>query len=48
MVESQVPWDKVKDRDERFSVNTQKKREARVGIPDHDVHGGADSCWTKK
>jgi hypothetical protein len=43
----QVPWDMVKGRDERFGVNTEKKRERRRVIEPHQVHGDADSCWEK-
>jgi len=45
--DEQVPWDKVKERDERFGVSTQRKKEKRAGIPDAEVHGDADGCWKK-
>jgi hypothetical protein len=32
----QVPWEKVKDRDERFGVETSRKKEARKGIKRDD------------
>jgi Protein of unknown function (DUF1264) len=40
-----VPWGKVKDRDERYDVDTMKKREARKGIEATRVHEDADGCW---
>lgn len=40
-----MPWDKVKERDERFGVETQKKRKAREGIESVEIHGDADGCW---
>ncbi|TEY39067.1 hypothetical protein BOTCAL_0469g00020 [Botryotinia calthae] len=43
-----VPWDKVKERDERFGVDTQKKREARKGIASVDIHADADQVWKEK
>jgi hypothetical protein len=42
-----VPWDKVKDRDQRYGVDTMKKREARKGIEEFKVHEDADGCWKK-
>ncbi|KAF7955281.1 uncharacterized protein EAE97_000540 [Botrytis byssoidea] len=46
--DEQVPWDKVKERDERFGVDTQKKREARKGIESVEIHEDADQVWKKK
>ncbi|KAK6610834.1 DUF1264 domain protein [Botrytis cinerea] len=46
--DDQVPWDKVKERDERFGVDTEKKREARKGIESVDIHEDADQVWKKK
>ncbi|KAF7957635.1 hypothetical protein EAE96_003209 [Botrytis aclada] len=46
--DDQVPWDKVKERDERFGVDTLKKREAREGIENVDIHEDADQVWKKK
>ncbi|TGO81981.1 hypothetical protein BPOR_0955g00040 [Botrytis porri] len=46
--DEQVPWDKVKERDERFGVDTMKKREARKGIESVDIHEDADQVWKKK
>jgi len=43
--DEQVPWDKVKDRDERYGVDTMQKREMRKGIEGVEIHGDADSCW---
>lgn len=43
-----MPWDKVKDRDERYGVNTSQKREKRKGIEGVKIHGDADSCWEGK
>ena len=36
LIEAQVPWEKVKDRDERFGVETRRKKE---------IHQDADGCW---
>lgn len=43
-----VPWDKVKDRDERYGIDTSNKREARKGIKGVDIHEDADGCWKEK
>jgi hypothetical protein len=43
--DEQVPWDKVKDRDERYGVETSRKKEARKGIEGVEIHEDADSCW---
>ncbi|ESZ96074.1 hypothetical protein SBOR_3551 [Sclerotinia borealis F-4128] len=43
----QVPWDKIQERDARFGVDTQKKREARLGIESVDIHEDADQAWKK-
>ena len=40
-----MPWDKVKDRDERFGVETSRKQEARKGIEEFKVYEDADGCW---
>jgi hypothetical protein len=40
-----VPWDKVKDRDERYGVSTERKKEVRKEIEPVNIHGDADSCW---
>ncbi|APA08063.1 hypothetical protein SS1G_00289 [Sclerotinia sclerotiorum 1980 UF-70] len=45
--DEQVPWDKVKERDERFHVDTMKKREARKDIESVDIHEDADQVWKK-
>ncbi|KAI9646551.1 hypothetical protein NHQ30_004546 [Ciborinia camelliae] len=45
--EEQVPWEKVKERDERFGIDTEKKRDARKGIESVDVHEDADQAWKK-
>lgn len=42
-----MPWDKVKDRDERYGVETTRKREIRKDIPSPETHGDADNCWKK-
>lgn len=41
----QVPWEKVKDRDERYGVDTGKKKEARKEIRAFEPHQDADGCW---
>ena len=46
--EMQVPWDGVKNRNERYEVSSEKKREARKGIERAQIHEDADSCWTEK
>lgn len=43
--DEQVPWEKVKDRDERYGVETSQKKEARKEIEGVKIHGGADSYW---
>ncbi|OWP07275.1 DUF1264 domain protein [Marssonina coronariae] len=43
--DEQVPWDKIKDRDERNGVATERKREIRNGIEGVSVHEDADGCW---
>ena len=40
-----MPWEKVKDRDERYGVETSRKKEARKEIEGVKIHGGADSYW---
>lgn len=40
-----VPWDKIKDRDTRFGIDSKKKKEARKDIPAALPHQDADSCW---
>ncbi|CAD6439739.1 a46b4de8-7c28-4d10-a438-f9bdc7c8f3b9 [Sclerotinia trifoliorum] len=45
--DEQVPWNKVKERDERFHVDTMKKREARKDIESVDIHKDADQVWKK-
>lgn len=43
--DEQVPWDKVKDRDGRYGVDTSHKKEVRKGIEEAKIHEDADSCW---
>lgn len=43
--EGQVPWKKVKDRDERYGVDTGHKKEMRKGIEEAKIHEDADLCW---
>jgi hypothetical protein len=43
--EEQLPWEKVKDRDERYGVETSRKKEARNGIEGVETHEDADGCW---
>jgi len=40
-----VPWEKVKNRDERYGVETGKKKQARKEIEHVKVHEDADGCW---
>lgn len=44
----QVPWDKIKDRDERYGVETGRKKGARKDIVAAEIHGDADQCWKKR
>lgn len=41
----QVPWEKVKERDERYGVETSRKKEVRKGIEGVEIHEDVDSCW---
>ena len=43
-----MPWDKIKDRDERYKVNTERKKEVRKAIESAKIHEDADSCWRGK
>ncbi|KAI6245828.1 hypothetical protein HI914_06082 [Erysiphe necator] len=43
--DEQVPWDVVKQRDNRFGVQTTRKREIRSQIEDAIIHEDADCCW---
>jgi hypothetical protein len=43
--DEQVPWEKVKDRDERYGVETSRKKEVRKGIEGVKIHEDVDSCW---
>jgi len=43
--DEQVPWEKIKDRDERYGVETSRKKEARKGIEGVEIHEDADGCW---
>lgn len=40
-----MPWHKVKDRDERYGVDTQKKKELRKDLEGIEIHEDADGCW---
>jgi hypothetical protein len=44
----EVPWQKVKDRDERYGVETSRKKEIRKGIEGVEIHADADRCWDGK
>jgi hypothetical protein len=35
----------VENRDQRYGVDTKKKREARKDISPEEIHPDADSCW---
>ncbi|KUJ22078.1 DUF1264-domain-containing protein [Mollisia scopiformis] len=43
--DEQVPWEKVKDRDARYGVDTSHKKEIRKGVEEAQIHEDADSCW---
>ncbi|RDW88791.1 hypothetical protein BP6252_00823 [Coleophoma cylindrospora] len=45
--DSQVPWEKVRDRDERYGVSTEQKKVKRQGIEGVNIHEDADGCWKK-
>jgi hypothetical protein len=45
--DDQVPWDKVKDRDKRYWVETSLKMEARKRIDDVKIHEDADLWWAE-
>jgi hypothetical protein len=40
-----VPWDKIKDRDERYGHDTMENREIRKDIKLVEVHLDAGGCW---
>ena len=40
-----MPWGKVKDGDERYRVETSRKKEVRQGIGNVKIHEDADGCW---
>lgn len=40
-----VAGDRVKERDERFGVSMEEKKELRKGIEGPSVHQDADGCW---
>lgn len=43
--DEQVPWNKVKDRDQRFKIDTGRKKTARKDLKAVDIHKDADQCW---
>jgi len=43
--DEQVPWEKVKDRDKRFRVSLEQKKEARKDIEHAKIHPDTDECW---
>jgi len=45
--DEQVPWNKIKDRDQRFGIETSRKKIARKDIAAVEIHGDADQCWKK-
>jgi len=44
----QVPWEKIKDRDARYGVETTRKKEIRSEIESVEIHADADGCWKKR
>jgi len=46
--DEQVPWDKIKDRDSRFGIETSRKKAVRKDLSPAAVHPDADQCWKKK
>ena len=47
--DEQVPWYRVRERDERYGVQTARKKEVRerAGLAGVEVHEDADGCWEK-
>jgi hypothetical protein len=45
--DEQVPMDMLADRDRRFNVSSEKKKESRRHIAEPEVHGDADATWKK-
>lgn len=43
-----MPWDRVKDRDVRFGIDTAQKKAARKGIEGVKIHDDADVWWKEK
>ncbi|POS85759.1 hypothetical protein EPUL_002430 [Erysiphe pulchra] len=43
--DEQVPWDVIKNRDERFGIETTRKKDIRKEIKDIEIHEDADCCW---
>jgi len=46
--DEQVPWTKLKDRDERYGVETSQKKTARTEVPAAKIHKDSDQCWKKR
>lgn len=43
--DEQVPWDKIRDRDEKFGISSSVKKQLRSQIESFEIHEDADSCW---
>ncbi|KAH0490399.1 hypothetical protein TgHK011_001869 [Trichoderma gracile] len=47
VADGQLDWRLVRERDERFGVSSEKKKEARKDIEEPRVHEDADYAWKK-
>jgi hypothetical protein len=45
--DEQVPMEMLADRNRRFGVSSEKKRESRRHIAEPEVHADADATWKK-
>ena len=45
--DEQLPKAKLEDRDRRFNVSSEKKKESRKHIAEPDIHPDADATWKK-
>ncbi|CCU75183.1 DUF1264 domain protein [Blumeria hordei DH14] len=43
--DNQIPWETVRNRDERYGIKTEKKRDLRQRIESPEILDDADSCW---
>ncbi|TAQ90815.1 hypothetical protein B7494_g886 [Chlorociboria aeruginascens] len=45
--DEQAPWERIKERDERFGVSTEEKKKQRSEIVTEEIHEDADQWWKK-